>query len=114
MGSAPPAAPSAESLVGTWQIDLRPLPTSEPYYQPFVVESVDGKRFEGTFYGSVISEGRLNTDWGAVYLSFLTLDGSGAYLHAAVLRDGRLEGTTNSTGRDFLSVWSGERADEVR
>ncbi len=112
-GTASPAAPPAESLVGEWQIDLRPLPTSEPYFQPFVVESVDGKRFEGTFYGSAISEGRLNTDWGAVYFSFLTLDGSGAYLHSGVLRDGRLEGTTNSTGRDFLSVWSGQRAGEA-
>ncbi|MEQ8316853.1 MAG: hypothetical protein RIE77_13345 [Phycisphaerales bacterium] len=105
------ASPSAESLVGTWRVDLRPLPTSEPYYQPFVVESVGEKTFEGTFYGSAISEGRLNTDWGAVHFSFLTMDGSGAYLHAGVLRDGRLEGTTNSTGRDFLSVWTAERAE---
>lgn len=107
-------SPSAESLVGTWWVDLRPLPTSEPYYQPFVVESVSEKTFEGTFYGSATSEGRLNTDWGAVYFSFITLDGSGAYLHSGVLRDGRLKGTTNSTGRDFLSVWTAERAEDAR
>ncbi|NRA58068.1 MAG: hypothetical protein HRU13_08165 [Phycisphaerales bacterium] len=104
------AAADAETLVGRWQVDLRPTPGSEPLYQEFVVDSVEGKTFTGTFYGSPISEARLNTDWGAVHFSFISMDGSGAYLHAGVLRDGRLEGTSNSTGRDFLSVWSGERS----
>jgi hypothetical protein len=38
--------------------------------------------------------------------AFVTADGSGPYNHSAVLWDGRLEGLTNSTGRDFLSYWS--------
>ncbi|MEO1280009.1 MAG: hypothetical protein AAFV77_13700 [Planctomycetota bacterium] len=100
----------AESLVGRWQVDLRPTPDSGPSYQEFVVESVEGKTFTGTFYDSPISEARLNTDWGAVHFSFISMDGSGAYLHAGVLRDGRLEGTSNATGRGFLSVWTGERS----
>lgn len=109
--SVTPPPVQARSLVGTWRIDLRPTPDAQPAYQAFVVESVEGKAFTGTFYGSEISEARLNTDWGAVYFSFVTADGSGPYLHSGVLRGGALEGVTNSTGRDFLSVWSGERAD---
>jgi hypothetical protein len=110
-GVTPPPAVEARSLVGVWQIDLRPTPDAEPYYEQFVVESVDGKTFTGTFYGSEVSEARLNTDWGAVYFSFITMDSSGAYLHAGMLRDGLLVGTTNSTGREFLSVWTGERGE---
>ena len=104
------SAEDAQSLVGRWQVDLRPTPASEPSYAEFVVESVEGRAFTGTFYGSPISEARLNTDWGGVHFSFISMDNSGAYLHAGVLRSGRLEGTSNSTGRDFLSVWTGERS----
>ena len=99
----------AEALVGSWQIDLRPMPDSEPYYQEFVVELIDGTTFTVTFYGSPVSETRLNTDLGCSALLVTSMGGSGAYLHAGVLRDDRLEGTTNSTGRGVLSVWSGER-----
>ena len=114
IGVTPPPPVEAGSLVGTWRIDLRPTPDSQAAYQVFVVESVEGKTFTGTFYGSEISEARLNTDWGAVYFSFVTADGSGPYLHSGVLRGGMLEGLTNSTGRDFLSVWTGQRnADEM-
>jgi len=67
---------------------------------------VEGKRFEGTFYGSPISQGRINADWGTIRIAFVTEDGSGPYNHSAVLAEGRLEGLTNSTGRDFLSYWS--------
>ena len=105
---APPAA-TADHLVGTWQIDLRPSPDAAPYVQPFVVTGVREGTFTGTFYGAPVSQARLNTRWGAVHLAFVTEDASGAHHHAAVLRDGRLEGTTNSTGRDFLACWSGTR-----
>ena len=36
----------------------------------------------------------------------MTEDGSGLYHHTAVLRDGRLIGTTHSIGRDFLARWT--------
>lgn len=102
--SRAPVAPP--SLVGTWKVDLRPTPDAGEYFQEFVVTSVAGKRFEGTFYGSPVSQGRINTDWGTIRIAFVTEDGSGPYNHSAVLTDGRLEGLTNSTGRDFLSYWS--------
>lgn len=104
------AGVAPEALVGRWRIDLRPTPDAEPYEQELVVDSVAGGRFTGTFYGSPVREARLNGDWGALRFSFVTEDGSGPYLHAGVLRDGRLQGMTNSTGRDFLMVWRGRRA----
>lgn len=97
------------SLVGTWKVDLRPTPDSEAYYQEFVVESVEGRSFSGTFYGTAIEDARLNTDWGAVRFAFVTRDNSGAYHHSGVLRGDRLEGLTHSLGRDFLAVWSAVR-----
>ena len=100
------AAPDATALVGTWKVDLRPTPDAGEYFQEFVVTSIDGKTFQGTFYGSPISQGRINTDWYAVRVAFVTEDQSGPYNHSAVLKDGKLEGLTNSTGRNFLSYWS--------
>ena len=93
-------------LVGTWTVDLRPLPDAEPYYQEFVVTAVDGNRFSGTFYSTSISEGRINVDWGTLRIAFVTVDGSGSYHHSAVLDHGTLDGLSNSTGRDFLSYWT--------
>jgi hypothetical protein len=102
-------APAAASLVGTWKVDLRPTPDAPAYFQEFVVTAIDGKSFTGTFYGAPISQGRINLDWGTVRIAFVTADGSGPYHHSAVLKAGRLEGLTNSTGRDFLAYWSAEK-----
>jgi len=93
-------------LLGTWTVDLRPTPASEPYYKEFVVTSVQGSSFTGTFYDTPISQARLNVDWGKLRIAFVTADGSGPYNHSAVLEGNRLEGLSNSTGRDFLSYWS--------
>jgi hypothetical protein len=109
-GSRAEETVEAGALLGTWKVDLRPSPGAPPYFQEFVVTRVlDGKSFEGTFYGAPVTQARINTDWGAVRIAFVTTDGSGPYNHSAVLRDGRLEGLTNSTGRDFLSYWSAVR-----
>jgi hypothetical protein len=99
-----PVAP--DILLGTWRVDLRPTPDSEPYYKEFVVTSVRERSFEGTFYDTTISQARINTDWGKLRIAFVTADGSGAYNHSAVLEDNKLEGLSNSTGRNFLSFWS--------
>ncbi|MDJ0908400.1 MAG: hypothetical protein QNI99_04375 [Woeseiaceae bacterium] len=98
--------PDAEALLGTWTVDLRPTPDSEPYYQEFVVSAVDGNSFTATFYGTPVSQARINTDWGKLRIAFVTADGSGDYNHSAVLEGDTLEGLSNSTGRDFLSYWS--------
>lgn len=95
-----------QALVGVWKVDLRPKPDDPPYFQEFVVTSVKGKTFTGSFYGATIEQARINTDWGAVRIAFVTSDASGPYNHAATLVGSGLEGLSNSTGRDFLSYWS--------
>jgi hypothetical protein len=109
--SSPPRAesPSASKLIGTWKVDLRPVPTADPYFQEFVVTSADGKTFTGTFYGTPVTQARINTDWGKIRIAFVTSDDSGPYNHSAVLTDGKLDGLSNSTGRDFLAYWSAEK-----
>lgn len=96
-------------LTGTWKVDLRPTPQAEPYFQEFVVSSVDGNTFKATFYGTPIEQARINSSWGKVRIAFVTADGSGPYNHSAVLEGTRLEGLTNSTGRDFIAYWSAEK-----
>jgi hypothetical protein len=99
--------PVASELQGTWKVDLRPTPDSKPYFQDFVVRKVNpDNTFEGTFYGAEVTQARINTQWGAVRIAFVTSDQSGPYHHSAVSRSQGLEGLTNSTGRDFLSYWS--------
>lgn len=99
------------NLVGTWQVDLRPKPDAQPYFQSFVVRAVEGSTFRGTFYGTEVANARINTDWGAVHFAFTTEDGSGVYHHTGVLRDGALQGTSHSLGRQFLAVWSAKPAE---
>jgi hypothetical protein len=108
-----PRAPAVDAaqLVGTWKVDLRATPDAPDYFQAFAVTAVDGKTFTGTFYGTPVEQARINVDWGAVRIGFVTNDQSGPYNHSATLRDGRLEGLTNSTGRDFLAYWSAVRSD---
>ena len=109
MVSPTPATVDAEGLVGTWVVDLRPTPDAPPYYQELVVESVEGLTFAGRFYGTAVTEARINADWGTLRIAFVTEDGSGPYYHSAVLRGTTLEGLSNSTGRDFLRYWSAAR-----
>jgi hypothetical protein len=98
--------PDSDLLIGTWKVDLRPTPSSPPYFKELVVVSVTGKSFTGSFYDTPIEQARINTDWGAVRIAFVTRDGSGDYNHSAVLSGNKLEGLSNSTGRNFLSYWS--------
>ena len=98
-----------QALLGTWTVDLRPTPSSDPYYRDFIVSAVDGNTFTGTFYDTPVSQGRINTDWGKLRIAFVTTDGSGPYNHSAVLEGATLEGLSNSTGRNFLSYWSAVR-----
>ncbi len=105
--SLPSEEPIDENyLLGEWKVDLRPVPDAEPYYQDFVITAVQDGSFSGTFYGAEISDGRINSDWGKLRIAFATADGSGPYYHSATLEDGKLEGLSNSTGRDFLAYWS--------
>ncbi len=106
---AGPTRPDPEALVGTWRVDLRPTPDAEAYYREFVVRRVDGETFEGSFYGTELQHGRVNTDWGSLHFAFATSDGSGVYNTSGVLDGDKLRGTTHSLGREFLAVWTAER-----
>ncbi len=105
----PEGKPSPQALVGTWKVDLRPLPDADPYYQEFVVSEASDDTLAGSFYGTPISNGGLNNDWGELRFAFVTGDGTGAYNTTGVVRGNRIEGTTHSVGRNFLSVWSAQR-----
>ena len=96
----------AQQLIGNWNVDLRPKPDAPAYFQGFTVSSISGKSFTGSFYGASVEQARINTDWGTVRIAFTTSDQSGPYHHSAVLVGKRLEGLTNSTGRDFLAYWT--------
>ena len=98
-----------KTLVGTWQVDLRPTPDAEPYLQELVITAVAGNTFTGTFYGTPVEQARINSIWGKLRIAFVTRDGSGPYNHSAVLEGARLEGLTNSTGRDSRAYWSAEK-----
>ncbi len=101
-----------QNLVGEWEIDLRPTPDAEPALAPLVIDDITNGRINGSFYGAPIEIGSVNTNWGAVRFAIVTRDGSGPYGTFGVLQpDGSISGTTLSTGRQFLTVWTGQRAD---
>ena len=106
--ASPETAPT-DAFVGTWIVDLRPTPDAEPYFQEFVVESVEGGQFLGSFYGTSVENARLNADWGPLHFAFTTDDGSGTYHTTGTLEGGVLYGTTHALGRGFLAVWTAER-----
>jgi hypothetical protein len=103
---------AANSLVGSWTVDLRPRPDAEPYLKKLVITAVTDGRIEGHFYdGSPIQAGRVNaTAAPELHFAFFTDPGEGAYQSSGrqVSRD-RLSGMTLSTTRGFLLPWTAVR-----
>jgi hypothetical protein len=100
---------SADSLVGTFVIDLRPTPKSEPYLKDFKFTKIEGKTFEGEFYGYPFQGGFLNTDWDKIYFAFTTADQSGTYFHSGYVEDNRVYGITLNEKRQFVLPWKGQK-----
>ena len=98
-----------QDLLGEWILDLRPTPDADGYFQPFVVESIEGNSFEGTFYGSPIEGSLLNDNWEKLYFAFTTKDVNNEYYHSGYLLDGKLYGITYCPNRSFTAPWSGSR-----
>ncbi|MBT8270103.1 MAG: hypothetical protein KJN59_12850 [Bacteroidia bacterium] len=94
-------------LIGSWTIDLRPSPDAEGYYQSFEITSIQEKKLEGSFYGSPISEGLINTEWDDIYFAFSTSDNTYTYYHSGYLKNGRLYGISYCPGRAFTAPWNG-------
>ena len=101
--------PVADSVIGTYIIDLRPTPESAPYLKDFKFTRVEGKKFDGEFYGYPFTGGFLNTDWGKVYFAFTTQDQSGTYYHSGYVEGNKVYGITLNEGRGFVLPWKGEK-----
>ena len=101
------AARNPNSIIGNWEIDLRPLPDADPYVQKFQVTAVVGNNFQGYFYGSPVRNGRLNRNWDRLYFAFTTSDQTHDYYHSGYLLNGKLYGISHCPGRELLQPWTG-------
>lgn len=103
-------SPDPSILIGEWEVDLRPKPDAEPYFQKLVISKVNDKTFTGTFYyDSEIKEARYNVDWGVLTIALVTADGSGPYNTAARLEGDELKGSTHSVGGDLVALWTARK-----
>jgi hypothetical protein len=102
-------------LVGKWKVDLRQSPGSAEYFQELQIIAIDTRTLTGKFYGTEVKNGKVNAEWGVVYLAFTSEDTSGIYSHFAVFKNGKIEGATHSVGRNFLQPWRAEKipADKI-
>ena len=96
-----------DKIQGTWLVDLRPDPNSEPYLRDFIVTPTIGKEFEGEFYGTKFTGGYCNTDWDNIYFAFTTGDKDNIYYHSGYIIGEKIFGITYSEGRKFTSHWTG-------
>lgn len=99
--------PTTNYLLGTWVIDLRPTPASEPYLKDFKFTKIEGKMFDGEFYGYPFQGGFLNTDWEKVYFAFTTADQSGTYFHSGYIEGNKIVGMSLNENRKLLIPWRG-------
>ena len=106
------SAGNAGSITGTYIIDLRPTPSSEPYLKEFKFTKVEGKKFDGEFYGYPFTGGLLNLDWGKIYFAFTTQDQSGIYYHSGYVEGNKVFGITLNEARGLVLPWTGERKKE--
>lgn len=96
-----------EKVKGTWLLDLRPDPTSEPYYKDFILEPTKGLEFKGEFYGTKFSGGYFNKDWDKLFFAFTTGDKKNTYYHSGYIIDNQIYGISYSPERKFTSHWKG-------
>lgn len=96
---------SVSSLMGTWEIDLRPSPDAAAYLKDFVISSIEDGKLKGVFYGTSFDDGRINTNWGKIYFAFTTADNSGTYFHSGTLENGKISGSSYSSARGFMMPW---------
>lgn len=98
-----------EKVKGTWLLDLRPDPNSEPYLKDFIVNPTTGKGFDGEFYGTKFTGGYFNTDWENIYFAFTTGDKDNVYYHSGYIIGDKIFGISYSEGRKFTSHWTGTK-----
>lgn len=101
--------PNAADALGTWVIDLRPTPGSEPYLKEFKFTRTDSSRFDGEFYGYPFNGGYFNTHWDKIYFAFLTKDQTSIYYHSGYIEGNTVYGITLCEERKFVLPWKGMR-----
>jgi hypothetical protein len=101
--------PDANDAIGTWVIDLRPTPDSKPYSKDFKFTKIDGKKFDGEFYGYPFEGGFFNTDWDKIYFAFTTSDQSGTYYHSGYIEGNKIYGMSLNENRKLMLPWRGEK-----
>ena len=99
----------AVSIKGTWIIDLRPTPDSEPYLKEFKISSIENNTFSGEFYSTKFENGHLNLNWDKVYFAFITNDASNSYFHSGYIEENMVFGISYSPERKFTAPWSGKK-----
>ncbi len=100
------------SIIGDWSLDLTPENKTDNVSAIMHIESVENHVINGFFYSeySSIQSSSINTQTGKIHVSFVTNDNSGVYNTTFYIEDDKLYGTTHSVGRNFLSVWVGEKS----
>ena len=98
-----------KNVQGTWIIDLRPDPNSEPYLKDFIITLGTGNDFGGEFYGTTFKTGKFNTDWGFIYFAFTTSDKDNIYFHSGNIDGDKISGISYSPDRKFISHWTGTK-----
>jgi hypothetical protein len=101
--------PDANDALGTWVIDLRPTPESQPYIKEFKFTKIDGKNFNGEFYGYPFEGGLFNTDWDKIYFAFTTADQSGTYYHSGYIEGNKVYGMSLNENRKLMLPWKGTK-----
>ncbi len=98
-----------EKIKGTWLLDLRPDPNSEPYLKDFIIIPTKGRAFSGEFYGTAFTTGYFNTDWENLYFAFSTKDKTNTYFHSGYIVGNKIYGISYSADRKFTSHWTGAK-----
>lgn len=106
------ASEASDLLAGNWQVDLRPSPDAEPYYQELAIKVSKSGRLSGRFYGSKFKKGLLNDAWPQLYFAFQTRDKNNTYFHSGYLDGDRLHGQTYCPERSFIAPWTATRSNE--
>jgi hypothetical protein len=107
--NAQKASTAPARLEGEWQVDLRPAPDAQPYWQTLVIKKPGDKTISGSFYGSKFKKGLLNTEWSDVHLAFETRDRNNTYYHVARFDGEVLHGQTYCPERQFIAPWTATR-----
>ncbi len=98
------------SLIGTWEIDLRPTPDAEPYIQYLVINEISETSLKGTFYGSSLKDALVNKKFDNIFLAFSTKDQSSTYYHfIKLIDDNKIEGLTYCNDRNLIQPWKGQK-----